>query len=96
MPSAWRRLSRSADDVSERSNDLPAILAALGTMQEALALDGYLLVPTMSEGEVRLSIEAGPDACQDCLAPDPVLAAIAGDALARHQIELSVRIIHQS
>jgi hypothetical protein len=82
--------------VSEQTSDLPAILVALGTMQEALALDGYLLVPTIDEGEVRLSIEAGPEACQDCLAPDSVLVAIAGDALARHDIDLPVHIAHPS
>jgi len=57
--------------------------AAFGRFKEMLASDGYSLDWQVGEGEkVVVRIEAGPDACADCLVPLPVMQAILSDALA--------------
>jgi hypothetical protein len=55
-------------------------LASLGTMLEA---DGYRLALS-EEGPAILvaRIEAGPDACEDCLVPKPMMRRYFEDALA--------------
>ncbi len=61
--------------------------AALSTMVDTLAADGYRLdisVPDAPEGspaKVRLVVTAGPDACPDCLVPKQVFADVASAAL---------------
>jgi hypothetical protein len=46
---------------------------ALGEIKERLALDGYTLSATESHGEIQIIIEAGPNACAECLSPKPIL-----------------------
>lgn len=54
----------------------------LRDMQATLAADGYAL-GAFEEGEqVVVTIEATPDACEDCLAPPDVMRAILGKTLA--------------
>jgi len=56
---------------------------ALGRFREMLASDGYSLSWSPSEeNRLVVKIEAGPDACADCLVPLPVMQAIISDALA--------------
>jgi hypothetical protein len=56
---------------------------ALGQFREMLASDGYDLSWELTEQEkVVVQIEAGPDACEDCLVPLPIMEAIMSDALA--------------
>jgi len=56
---------------------------ALGGFREMLASDGYSLSWSESErNRLVVKIEAGPDACADCLVPLPVMQAIVSDALA--------------
>jgi len=69
--------------------------AALATMVDTLAADGYRLdvsVPDAPEGspaKVRLVVTAGPDACADCLVPKQLFSEIASAALGgRFEIEL--------
>ncbi|MCU1376004.1 MAG: hypothetical protein JWO68_3290 [Actinomycetia bacterium] len=71
-----------------------AVDEALGSIREALELDGYRLHAALEAGGLHLTIEAGPEACPDCLSPDAVLAGIASDALARRSIALSVTVSH--
>jgi hypothetical protein len=73
---------------------LLAVSQALGTLGEALRLDGYAMQAALSDEGVRLTIDASPEACADCLSPDVVLAGIARDSLARHDIDLPVTIVH--
>lgn len=56
---------------------------ALGRFREMLASDGYSLSWSPADRDDRLvvRIEAGPDACADCLVPLPVMQAIISDAL---------------
>lgn len=56
---------------------------ALGKFREMLASDGYDLHWELTEqSRVVVQIEAGPEACEDCLVPLPIMEAIMSDALA--------------
>jgi hypothetical protein len=60
----------------------PAISDALSTLGTMLDADGYTL--TLSEaGAATLvaTIEAGPDACADCLVPKAIMRRYVEDAL---------------
>jgi hypothetical protein len=46
---------------------------ALTPMTQALAADGYHLKLDVSEESILVSIEAGPDACADCLIPKDLM-----------------------
>ncbi|MEV5409041.1 hypothetical protein AB0K60_09400 [Thermopolyspora sp. NPDC052614] len=60
----------------------PRIDQALGRFREMLAADGYTLDWSLTpQDKVVVRIEAGPDACADCLVPLPVMQAIMSDAL---------------
>lgn len=49
-------------------------LESVRTMLEA---DGYLVdVAETDAGRVDVRISAGPDACADCLAPEPIMRGI--------------------
>jgi hypothetical protein len=56
---------------------------ALGKFRDMLASDGYGLSWSVTEQDtVVVQIEAGPDACADCLVPLPIMESIMADALA--------------
>jgi hypothetical protein len=56
---------------------------ALSKFRDMLASDGYDLSWSLTEQEkVVVQIEAGPDACADCLVPLPIMESIMSDALA--------------
>ncbi len=62
---------------------------ALQDFREMLARDGYLLSwSRAAEDRVVVHIDAGPDACADCLAPKPVIEAIMSRALAETPFSL--------
>ncbi len=57
--------------------------AAFRRFRDMLASDGYVLSWSVTgQDRVIVRIEAGPDACADCLVPLPVMEAIMSDALA--------------
>ncbi|HUA29445.1 MAG TPA: hypothetical protein VMC03_11225 [Streptosporangiaceae bacterium] len=61
-----------------------AVDAALQGFRDMLAADGYRLNWSVTEPQrVLIQIEAGPDACADCLVPLPVIEGIMTDALAK-------------
>nr|RZI35237.1 hypothetical protein BJQ95_02303 [Cryobacterium sp. SO1] len=65
-----------------QASDTAAIDKALENSQEMMAKDGYTLTWHLSgEDAVVVQVEAGPDACADCLSPTPVMEAIMGQAL---------------
>ena len=51
-------------------------------MQARLAADGYALGAREEGEQVVVTIEATPEACEDCLAPPDVMRAILGKTLA--------------
>jgi hypothetical protein len=59
-----------------------AIAAALASLGEMLAADGYKLV-LREDGMDQLiaEIRAGPDACADCLVPKPMMLTYFNSAL---------------
>ncbi len=60
-----------------------ALDAALRGFRDMLAADGYRLLWSVTEPDrVLIQIEAGPQACADCLVPLPVIEGIMTDALA--------------
>lgn len=61
----------------------PAALdSALQKFRDVLAADGYTLGWSVTEDDrVIVRIEAGAEACADCLVPLPVMEAIMSDAL---------------
>jgi hypothetical protein len=54
----------------------------LKEVQAMLAADGYALAAFEEGEQVVITIEATPDACEDCLAPPDVMRAILGKTLA--------------
>ncbi|WP_146341680.1 hypothetical protein [Nesterenkonia sp. NBAIMH1] len=55
---------------------------ALANFRETMEKDDYHLKWSLNEDEkVTVEIEAGPEACADCLSPTPVMEAIMGEAL---------------
>jgi hypothetical protein len=54
----------------------------LRDMQATLAADGYALAAFEEGEQVVVTIEATPEACEDCLAPPDVMRAILGKTLA--------------
>jgi hypothetical protein len=69
---------------SDAAASTPAGLdGALGKFRDMLASDGYDLSWSVTEKDtVVVQIEAGPDACADCLVPLPIMESIMADALA--------------
>jgi len=60
-----------------------AVDAALQEFRDMLAADGYRLNWSVTGPErVLIQIEAGPEACADCLVPLPIIEGIMTDALA--------------
>jgi hypothetical protein len=55
--------------------------SALDGLRSTLAADDYRLAVTESGPGVEVRITAGPDACEDCLVPKPVMRSILGPAL---------------
>lgn len=55
--------------------------AALTRIRNTLAADGYHLTATPTATGVEVRITAGPDACDDCLVPKPLMRAMLHDAL---------------
>jgi hypothetical protein len=70
---------------SDAAASAPAGLdGALGKFRDMLASDGYDLSWSVTEKDtVVVQIEAGPDACADCLVPLPIMESIMADALER-------------
>jgi hypothetical protein len=54
----------------------------LKDMQATLAADGYAMAAFEEGNQVIVTIEATPEACEDCLAPIEVMRAILGKTLA--------------
>ena len=54
----------------------------LKDMQTMLAADGYAIDASEDGERVVITIEATPEACEDCLAPPEVMRAILGKTLA--------------
>ena len=54
----------------------------LRDMRATLAADGYALAAFEEGEQVVVTIEATPEACEDCLAPPDIMLAILGKTLA--------------
>jgi hypothetical protein len=62
--------------------DRAEVDAALKNLTEMIANDGYLLRWEPSDGDtIVITIDAGPEACADCLVPLVVMEAIMSNAL---------------
>lgn len=59
-----------------------AIDASLEALRSFLATDGYSLrIAGYEGGTLSLTVEAGADACSDCLVPKPVMEGIVMNAM---------------
>jgi hypothetical protein len=66
-------------DLGEAPQDLRE---ALQQLRDVVAGDGYDLDWALNaRNEVAVKVLPGPDACADCLVPQPVMATILTDAL---------------
>ena len=59
----------------------PVLDEALGGVADALMSDGFTLGWTVDQGRVSFVIGGDEAACAECLVPEPVLAAMFGQAL---------------
>ncbi len=67
----------------EGAADAAGLETAFGRFRDMLATDGYTLSWSVTgRDRVIVRIEAGPEACADCLVPLPVMEAIMSDAIA--------------
>jgi hypothetical protein len=67
----------------EPAGGTAAVDAALQGFRDMLAADGYRLNWSQTGPQrVLIQIEAGPQACADCLVPLPIIEGIMTDALA--------------
>lgn len=55
--------------------------SALAQLRSTLAADDYALAVADTGGGVRVSITAGPSACEDCLVPKPLMRGVLHQAL---------------
>jgi hypothetical protein len=55
--------------------------SALTRIKDTLAADDYRLTVAEVGAGVEVRIAAGPDACDDCLVPKPLMRAMLHDAL---------------
>jgi hypothetical protein len=74
--------------------DQATIGSALEPVVLALAADGYSMSVSTASGRLRISITAGPEACEDCLVPKNLMAEMIAATLARarvpaHDLDLS-------
>jgi hypothetical protein len=61
---------------------VPELDRALQGLRDLLGADGYRLGYAVQGGrELVVSVEAGPDACAECLVPKQVMEGILTDAL---------------
>lgn len=58
-----------------------ALDTQLTGLREALAADGYALVVTDESDALSLRIDAGEDACVDCLVPREIMAPMISTAV---------------
>ena len=49
---------------------------ALDAIKQMLMADGYDLLVDDSQGDLQISVTAGPEACEDCLVPKDVMISI--------------------
>lgn len=54
-------------------SDTNVVSLALGDMRETLRQDGYELVVTEAPEAIDVVVQAGPDACSDCLVPKSMM-----------------------
>lgn len=55
--------------------------SALATLRATLAADDYRLDVAEHGRQLEVRISAGPDACADCLVPEPLMRSILESAL---------------
>ena len=55
--------------------------AGLAGLRSALEPDGYGVEVTETDSRVAVQIVAGPEACADCLAPEPVMKGVVAQLL---------------
>jgi hypothetical protein len=55
--------------------------AGLRAMRAALEADGYLLDVREADERLEARISAGPEACEECLVPKPIMRAMLQAAL---------------
>lgn len=63
------------------SGSVASVEGALESMKETLAADGYHLTVSDVNDQLTLAIEAGPDACAECLVPKSMFARLVVSAL---------------
>ena len=70
------------DDSASASAVLSRIERALGDLVGAFAVDDYRLsIVGFSDGVLKLTIDAGPSACAECLVPENILSGIVRNSL---------------
>ena len=69
--------------------DAEKIQDALAGIQASLQADGYDLRVAVMPGRVRLSIEAGPDSCHECLVPVKLMTSMIESELEHHDVFLA-------
>ncbi len=83
--------------------DIAALQEAIASVASMLSADGYALKVERADTEALvLNVEAGPEACAECLVPAAVLELYVRDALAHAaqwsdvHLELRYPLVHES
>ena len=70
------------DSATGTSAVLPRIEKALENLASSFAVDDYRLsIAGFSDGVLKLTIDAGPSACAECLVPENILSGIIRNTL---------------
>lgn len=75
---------------------LDAARTALDPMRATLAADGYQLTAFLVPEQLVLAVEAGPEACVECLIPRTLFQVMAESALAAAGLQLDGRTLRVS
>lgn len=78
------------------STDGYRVEQALQPMQLALAADGYSLIVEMSNEMLHVKVEAGSNACADCLIPKDLMSEMIRSRLEDEQFGMGGRLLKLS
>jgi hypothetical protein len=70
--------------------------AALADLRAMLQADGFELQWEQQADAVEVRIAAGPEACDECLVPRPMLETMIGDALSSAGARLGALVLPDS
>jgi hypothetical protein len=73
--------------------DAETVSRALSDIESALRSDGYGLRVAVTQGQVHVSIEAGPSSCAECLVSIDLMTAMIESELVHHEVQVEAGML---